>query len=409
MALAACSGRELGGGSGPNALPASSSAGEHPSTAFARVAQRRKYGRLILHVTVPRRHGRHSHYIPGSAASITITLNTVNGSQPPAGTVPSTNSALTGCETSCTVAGPFAPPGSDNFTVTIFGGPAGNPGLPLSTASKTATIVAGTANTFSITLQGVPAKFALQGAMPAAAAGTALGATGIPIEVEDADGDVITGTYSAPVTIADPDTSSLTACSGICGSALQLSGGSANNSVVLDGSTDAANVQIRYGGLDIAPVALAASTSSGALTAVGSVTFSPSVAPVVYSGSLNGSSLPEIDLYEPLGGGTGSTGSFTDSQAGWTGSPYFKTIGESDNCNSGANAIATYAQTTGTNGTAWTATAVAGPASGSCTATLTGGAGATLAVTTTYTTGSLGISARRVGRASRSVKPPQPR
>lgn len=290
--------------------------------------------------------------------------------------------------------GPFAPPGSDNFTVTIFGGPVGNPGPMLSTATKTLTMTAGQANHLTITLQGVPAEFQLHSTMPSGTGGTAFAATALPIDVLDADGDVITGTYSTPVTIDDPDATSLTACSGSCGSALQLGSGSASKSVVLNDDTDSGNVKISYGGMDIVPAALTASIGAGPLTASGGVTFSPAVGSISYTGPLNSSSLPELDLYAPLDGGTGSTGTFIDSQSGWTESPYDQTIGENDTCNSGGNAIATYGQTTGNNGTAWTGTAVASPVAGTCTATLTGGAGATLAVTTTYTSGDIGISLR---------------
>jgi hypothetical protein len=395
LALSACS------GGNPATVSQNQSGGAIDvgnAAAITPDAKRKKYGRIVLHITVPRlrhRHpgrGMHPHYIPGSAASITITLNTVNGSTPPNGLATSTNSSLTSCSGGCTVVGPYSPPGSDNFTVTIFGGPVGNPGPALATAAKTFTIVAGTANNFSITLAGVPAQFALQGTAPSATANTVLSATALPIEVEDADGDVITGTYSTPVTITDPDTTSLTACGGLCGSALEVGGSAASKTAVLASSTDASNVTISYGGMDIAPAALTASTSAGALTAVGSVTFAPTVASISYSGPLNGSSQPEIDLYAPLSGGTGSTGSFTDSQSGWTNAPYNQSIGESDTCDSAGNTIATYAQTTGTNGTAWTATAIASPVAGTCTATLTGGGGATLAVKTTYTSGSIGVN-----------------
>jgi len=377
----------------------------------APASKRKKAGRIAFHITVPRvgrRHpgrGMHPHYIPGSAASITITLNTVNGSAPPNGLAASTNSSLTSCSGGCTVVGPYSPPGSDNFTVTIFGGPVGNPGPALATASKTFAIAAGTVNSGSITLAGVPAQFAFQGTAPSATANTVLSPAALPIEVEDADGDVITGTYSTPVTIADPDTNSLTACSGPCGSALEVNGGAASKTAVLTSSTDAGSVTISYGGIDLSPVALTGSTSAGALTAVGSVTFAPSVASISYTGPLNGSNQPEIDLYAPLGSGTGSTGSFTDSQSGWTNAPYNQTIGESDTCDGAGNAIATYAQTTGTNGTAWTGTAIASPVAGTCTATLTGGGGATLAVKTTYTSGSIGINVVHRGTYRGPVKP----
>jgi hypothetical protein len=398
-----CFASACGGGNG-QAPALSSSLTPAAAGDAAAPALRRRYGRVLFHIVVPhKRHAKRDRYIPGSSASITITLNAVDGGPPPSGLALSTNSALTHCSSGCTVVGPFSPPGSDNFTVTIFGGPVGNPGPQLATATKTLTISAGALNTPSVTLLGVPAKFALHGSMPSGTAGTALAATALPIDVEDADGDVIAGTYSTPVTISDPDTSSLSACGGLCGSALQLGAGSPGKSVVLNDSTDAGNVQISYGGLDIAPAALTGSTSDGALTASGSVTFAPAVASISYSGPLNGSSLPELDLYAPSGSGTGSTAAFTDSQTGWTNAPYNQVVAESDNCSS-TFSIATFAQTTGTDGTAWTATAVASPSPATCTATLTAGGGATLAVTTTYTGTGIGINAK----PARIVHPAEP-
>lgn len=342
------------------------------------------YGRLILHVRIPheRQPRRRSHFVPGLAKSISITLNEVNGEPPPARVVRTAKSALSDCSSGCSVVGPAAPPGSDNFTVSIFGGPLGTPGPALSTATATFAIVAGKANAASITLNGVPAKFALHKPMPSASGGTALAVTALPIDVEDADGDVITGTYSTPVTLSDSDGSSLTACGGLCGSAIQLGSGTGTKRVVLANSMASADVTIRYGGMDIVPAALTASTSSGPLVSVGSVTFSPTVAPISYVGPLNGSA-PEIVL-GVMGPTTTLTKNFTDSQSGWTNAPYDQTIGEGDNCNSGGNAIATYAQNAVTNGTAWTVTVVGSPVVGTCTATLHGGAGAALAITTKY-------------------------
>jgi hypothetical protein len=387
----------------PTSGGGATAAAASPALAVSHRPAREKYGRLVFRITIPhKRHPRRAHYIPASAQSITITLDTVNGGAPPVGVATSVNDNLTNCAVSCTITGPYSPPGSDKYTVTIFGGPVGNPGPELSTATQTFTIVTGSANSPSITLEGVPAKFALHDTMPAGSGGTALAATALPIDVEDADGDVITGTYSTPVTLSDPDATSLTGCNGPCGSALQLGSGTAAKSVVLASSTDAGNVQITYGGMDVAPAALAGSTPAGDLAASGSVTFSPSVAPIVYVGPLVGI-VPEIDLYAPLGAGTGSTGSYTDSQAGWTNAPYSQAIAEGDNCSS----IATFAQNAVTNGTAWTATAVASPTAGTCADTLTGGGGATLAVITTYTSSGIGVSIHG-GRYSSGVTPKRP-
>jgi hypothetical protein len=374
----------------PGSAPAAAgrSAASAPAAAMRRPGQPQE-GRLVFHITLPRvRRGKHSHFIPASSQSITITLNTVNGGAPPTQFPRSVNSSLNPahCGNPCTVDGPWSPPGSDNFTVTVLGGPVGTPGPALSTATQTFTILNGKANAPSITLLGVPAQFALHATMPAGAGGNAFATPApLPIDVKDADGDVITGTYSAPVTLTDPDATSLTACSGLCGSALKAGSGSISKSVAIASSTAAATVTLVYGGMDVLPVTLRASTAAGALTLHGAATFSPSVASIVYTGPQNEVLLPELDLYAISG--TGSTGAFTDSQAGWSTSPYSQSIGENDDCST----IATFAQTL--SGTSWTATAVADPSAGTCTATLTGGAGATLGISTTYTTTAIGVDA----------------
>ncbi|MBV8491726.1 MAG: hypothetical protein JO199_14465 [Candidatus Eremiobacteraeota bacterium] len=180
--------------------------------------------------------------------------------------------------------------------------------------------------------------------------------------------------YAAPVTVTDSDSSSLT-----LGTALAVGGGTPGSSVILNTSTDAGNLTLNYGGLDIAPATISASTQSVSSSNLGS--FKPSVAAIVYSGPSGTISSQEVDLSTQT-----LAGNWTDSQAGWTNSPYDETIGESDNCTSSGNAVATLAQTgSSAGGTAWTATEANAPAVGSCTVTLTGGAGASLGVTVTYT------------------------
>ncbi|HTX59793.1 MAG TPA: hypothetical protein VMH02_08935 [Verrucomicrobiae bacterium] len=102
------------------------------------------------------------------------------------------------------------------------------------------------------------------------------------------------------------------------------------------------------------------------------MTFTPTSASIVYSGNVNGSGNPEIDLYAPLGGGTGSQFTFTATQAGYSG------ITETT---SGCSNIAAVTQ----SGSTFTVTAVASPVAGTCSLTLHGFNGSTQAVIITYT------------------------
>jgi hypothetical protein len=53
-------------------------------------------------------------------------------------------------------------------------------------------------------------------------------------------------------------------------------------------------------------ITITLNTVNGGSPPAGLATFSPTVASIGYTGPTNGSSLPELDLYAPSGGGTGS-------------------------------------------------------------------------------------------------------
>jgi len=114
-------------------------------------------------------------------------------------------------------------------------------------------------------------------------------------------------------------------------------------------------------------------TASATGATSNSVTFTPASAAIVYTGNLNGSGNPEIDLYAPLGGGTGSTGTFTATQAGYSNITY-----------TGGSACSTFA-TIAQSGSTFTVTAIASPVAGTCTITLDGFNGSTQNVIITYT------------------------
>ncbi|HTV74955.1 MAG TPA: hypothetical protein VME66_14750 [Candidatus Acidoferrales bacterium] len=319
---------------------------------------------------------RRPEYITANIESVRIVLDTVNGNAPPGGLTTSVTTNLTLSSCPCAVPGPQVPPGTDVFTITTYDAQSGG-GNVVSTASPSYTIVAGAANSHTVTLDGVPASFTISG-LPSGTAGTAFGTPqSFTLSVKDADNNVIIGTYANSVTISDSDTSSLTE-----GTALAVNGGNAATSVTSTSSSD--TFTLSYGGLAIAPATLTAS-ASGATS--GTATFTPTLQPIVYTpGSGANGSGQEIDFYATSG--TGSSGSFTVSEVGFSNSPYDESFTES--LGSGCSTIATASPSSGTT---FTATAVGSPSAGSCTLSVAdGGLHSALSVTLTYTTYSFGVN-----------------
>ncbi len=300
-------------------------------------------------------------YVSASTASVQITLNTVNGSAPPAGLTLSatTNISAGSCASGCTINGPDVPPGSDNFSVVTFDG-SNAAGNVLSTSTQTFTVTQGIANALTTTLLGVPKTLVISG-LPVATANTAfVSAQSFSVAAKDAGGNTITGTYANPITVSDSD------ASGAQGSSLSVT--------TLNAATDA--IKINYGGLAIVPATITAS-ATGATN--GTATFTPALNPIT-------SSSTEIDLYAPTG--TGSTGAFTASESGWTNAPYNKTLTAATAA--GCSSIATVAGASNS----FTATAVGSPSAGSCIATISDGVGQTKSVTLTYTTYSFTVNGK---------------
>jgi hypothetical protein len=320
--------------------------------------------------------------ISPNSTSVKVVLTSVNGAAPK-GVVTTAITALPStCQTAgCTVAAPQSPAGNDAYTLTIYDG-ANTAGNILATGTASAAIAAGKANVITAPqLVKVPAFLVFSG-LATANAGTTF-THSLTLSVQDADHSAIVGTYSSPITVTDADTSAIAQ-----GTSISLNGGAASRSVSLSKSSD--TMTFTYGGLAIPPVAVTAS-ASGATS--GSVTFTATLQPLVYSGPLTGST-PEIDLYNTTTGQPGYSGSFSLTQAGWIGSPYGKFAsytlgGSSNNCSSYSISPAS-----GT-AAAYTVSVGATPVAGTCTLTLAGAAGtATQAVVLTYTSSSVGISGK---------------
>lgn len=350
VALAACS------GGGATTAPAPATPAVAPASSAVLVP-------TSFTMVIPKTTGskaRQPQFVTANVASVVISLTQVNSAAPPSGLTnnPATTNITAGsCATGCTVNGPSVPPGSDTFALTTFDGASGS-GNVISTVTTTLTVNAGVANSLSATLNGVPASFAW-GAAPGGTAGTSFSGTALSLVVKDADNNTITGTYANPIVLSNSDGSGATTLS----------------STTLSSSSDAAALTLSYSGLDVVPASFQAS-ATGASSAT--MTFSPSTAAVIPSTT-------EIDLF--AASGTGSSGTVTASQVGWTDSPYNNAIAASL-----AAGCANIATVSPASGTSFTVSVAASPAAGTCTLTLTGGAGQSAAVTLTYTSTGFGVS-----------------
>jgi hypothetical protein len=379
FALTACA-----GGGSPISPTGQAGYSRTDASAAAPLRTKHRYGRVAFRFKLPRRqerpHTAHAspNFIPPSTASVTVVLTTVNGGPPPAGNTnaqtTSVRRANCGGGAGCSVLGPPSPPGTDAFTVTVKDGS----GNALATGSTSINVVAGSANSGSLTLDGIPASFAITGLPGSGTAGTSIPATPLNIAVYDKAGDLITGTYSQSVQLSDGDTSGATqlAVNGVSGAPATI-------------ASSSAAVTFAYSGLAIAGATLTAratgATSSG-------VTFTPanSNPMAVCNGDGSGTTecatpAPALSLYAATG--TGSSATVTLSQAGWSESPYSRTFTESDTC----SGMVTF---TSNDNVTFTATAASGAAAGSCSATFTGGVSLQTSVPVQYTTSSVGVHLR---------------
>lgn len=212
----------------------------------------------------------------------------------------------------------------------------------------------GTGNAFSITLVGLPVAVKMD--VPNAKAGTPFGQPQrLGVTAFDQSGNAIVGPYSTPLTLFDSDKSGATK--------IATSGADNPPPGKLLSSSDTAT--LAYTGLAIVPAKIG-------VVADGEGTFAPALNPIVYKGpnpiSLTGyASVP-----------------ITVTEAGWTDSPYNKSITASTD--GFCTKLATIKQNSSTS---FTVTRDPFPRTGGCTLKLSDGAGQTF---------STGISLRSSGR-----------
>ncbi|HTX57398.1 MAG TPA: hypothetical protein VMD47_09910 [Candidatus Acidoferrales bacterium] len=193
--------------------------------------------------------------VPSNSQSVTITLNTVNGSSY-SGTPTTANlsSSASGCtatsaQLSCIV-NVTAPSGTLVFTVAAYSGTNGG-GTLLASGSVSVTTTGGQTVSAPLTLGGTIAKIAIS-----ISALTELGISGsfpVTVQAEDSNGNTILGTYTSPVTLTDSDTSGSTT--------IATSGGDSPPASELLSSGDTA--MLVYNGGAMTPAATIGATVSG--------------------------------------------------------------------------------------------------------------------------------------------------
>jgi hypothetical protein len=342
-------------------------------------------------------HARSPRYVSSNAASVKVTINSINGNTalPPYVTPNPFTAQLTttGANPNCTVAGGTvtctvsnvpAPVGSNvSYTFQVLD--ASNRVLTEATALEN--VPAGVVSTFNITLNGVVGALVVQN-LPAGPL-----TAGVPsssqtladiVRVNDPSGARITGADAfdtgKTVTVTDNDTSGQTSLAGhpaaICSSTL-----------VCTLSRGSDTVDLVYTGRAVAPAPADAfavtATSTGVTTASATVTIDDS--PIVVTGpiSTDASGDGNIDNGSPTMFFTSIAGSgtFTASELGWSNSPYNQKFGHDESTNSGSGVGSTkscagIATVTPASGTAvsYTVTPVG---TGVCTVTISDGVGQT--------------------------------
>lgn len=187
--------------------------------------------------------------VPGGTQSVTIQLTSANGTTQ-SGQVVTVNlsSSNSACSTSngnltCTVTVPGIS-GSDVFTVISYSQPNAQ-GTVIAKGTASVTTTSGQTTTVPVTLSGSVASIAIS------FGGIALNGMSrtvpVIVNVKDASGATIMGTYDKPVTLANSDTSGVTKLS----------------TMTLNDSTAAAGVTLSYNGGALANGAVISATASG--------------------------------------------------------------------------------------------------------------------------------------------------
>ncbi len=219
--------------------------------------------------------------LPSNSQSVTITLDSVNGTTYTGTPTTANLSASTGgctatsAQLSCIV-NVSAPAGTLIFTVSAYSGASGG-GTLLATGNLSVTATAGQTVIAPTTIGGTLAKIVVT---VGGAAELGVSAS-IPVTVqgEDANGDTILGTYSSPITLTDTDASAQTSVS----------------PTSIPDSTTGASVALNYlGGAMSAAATIGAAASGVSASSVTAGSFSPDQT----NPTVNGNSVSYDTVYQ---------------------------------------------------------------------------------------------------------------
>jgi hypothetical protein len=210
-AIAACSGAQ--------AVPTlvSSPAGVRALSSTDRATHRRK-ATLAIHIRVPKaHHAKHGeHYISAATKGVSLSFTGATSLQRAIAVTPGSPQCVTRLGvTSCQISVQL-PPGTYSATIAAYDEAPVAGAIPiganvLSVARNVKiTMALQVANQFGVTLDGVPASFAVDD-FPSAAVGTPFASPqAFNVAVKDADGDVIVGTYNSVVSLRSSDATGAT-------------------------------------------------------------------------------------------------------------------------------------------------------------------------------------------------------
>ena len=197
----ACRGGDSGGGITPG-LPVSEATPAKTNATF----------RIQIPARAPFNATKRRHFVTSSVTGISFSV-TQQASTTSAFVYYALNPQASYCQTSgsgltCTV-NVQAPPGTDTFVVDLYdsalaNGTEPNAGYIVSTGTLTQAIVAQSSNAINITTDGVP-TFAVMGMSNAYP--TSSGSYPVAMDIVDPDGNVIVGSFDAPLTLASSDPS----------------------------------------------------------------------------------------------------------------------------------------------------------------------------------------------------------
>ena len=286
LLLAGC-----GGGGGSSSVPS-----QQPTAAPTAASQQYPTATIVLTFPYPgtkrSANARAPKYVSPNSTMAQFLINTINSVAPTGALAAIANQgrALTyGGGGNCTVTNNTAtcsftvitPPGSLNYTLNTFD----SSNHLLSTATSTATIATGVANTISVTLSGIVSTVSVSGATLSANDQTykTTGET-LTVTADDASGaPIVDGTtaanYANPILLTDNDPTGFTK--------LSLNGGTAASSVTVTKPSDV--VTLTYTGQAENPFAItasnAAATTYPAIT--GSSTISTTVNDITFTSNEN--------------------------------------------------------------------------------------------------------------------------